>query len=254
MPAMNKFLLGAIATFLLGWFFYAPLGLGTRFVDQLAADANRALANAPNGAAAKLTVDRFGPYYRRLSATAPGLTQQQKIGLSSDLIGTTPGLFAVNWTDARPGATTNIAVAADTGTAPTAEAVNQCQQQVDAAISGKTISFASGGAVLTAPSQLLLDDIAAALGPCNDTRVEVAGHTDAAGGTGRNMRLSEERANVVVESLMTRGIPAARLVPKGYGETKPVDTGATPEAYTKNRRIAFSVAGAGADPAPTGKN
>jgi outer membrane protein OmpA-like peptidoglycan-associated protein len=138
--------------------------------------------------------------------------------------------------------------AVDTGAA-TASAVADCQGKVNAAINGKTINFTTSGSVITADSNPLLDAIATDLKACNGTTVEVSGHTDKRGGDAANQRLSENRANAVVEALVQRGVPVGRLQPKGYGETKPLDAADTQEAYTKNRRIDFSVNATAAAPA-----
>ncbi len=131
----------------------------------------------------------------------------------------------------------------------TTEAVADCQTKVNTAINGKTINFTTGGSVITADSNPLLDAIATDLKACNGTTVEVSGHTDKRGGDAANQRLSESRANAVVEALVQRGVPVARLQPKGFGETKPLDAADTQEAYTKNRRIDFSVNASAAAPA-----
>ncbi len=131
----------------------------------------------------------------------------------------------------------------------TAEAITDCQTKVNAAVAGKNINFTTGGSVIAADSNPLLDAIATDLKDCAGTSVEVSGHTDRAGGDAANQRLSESRANAVVEALVKRGVPVDRLTPKGYGETKPLDPAETPEAYAKNRRIEFSVAASAAAPA-----
>jgi outer membrane protein OmpA-like peptidoglycan-associated protein len=123
----------------------------------------------------------------------------------------------------------------------TAEAVGACQTKVNDLIKGKTINFTSGGSAIAPDSMALVDSVAAELKNCAGTTIEVAGHTDAQGNDGFNQRLSEERANSVVAALVAEGIPTTRLAPKGYGETKPLDTANTPEALAKNRRIEFSV-------------
>jgi OmpA-OmpF porin, OOP family len=135
--------------------------------------------------------------------------------------------------------------AAPAASAPaTAAAVQSCQADVDKVITGKTINFESGKAVIKADSLPLLDALATASKDCAGTQIEVAGHTDQQGNDGFNLRLSEERANAVVVALAERGVPKDRLLPKGYGETKLLDQAATPEALAKNRRIEFSVAAA----------
>ena len=135
------------------------------------------------------------------------------------------------------------------GVPATAEAVASCQTKVNEAIAGKTINFTSGGANIAPESQALIDTIAADLKDCAGTAVEVQGHTDASGGDAPNQRLSEARANSVVQALVDKGVPTDRLNPKGYGETQPLDPAGTPAAYAKNRRIEFKVAATGAAPA-----
>jgi OmpA-OmpF porin, OOP family len=133
-----------------------------------------------------------------------------------------------------------------------AEAVKNCQADVDGVIKGKTINFTSGGAGIAPESIVLIDALATSLKLCAGTTVEVAGHTDVTGGDGPNQRLSEERANAVVQALVQRGIPTNRLLPKGFGETKPLDPALTAAAHAQNRRIEFVVAAAVAA-TPTGQ-
>ncbi len=130
--------------------------------------------------------------------------------------------------------------------APMAAAVNDCQTKVNAIIAGKTINFASGGATIAADSIPLVDALGTELKACAGTAVEVAGHTDASGNDVANQKLSEARANAVTQALVERGVPTDRLMPKGYGETAPLDPANTPAAYAKNRRIEFKVAAAAA--------
>lgn len=126
--------------------------------------------------------------------------------------------------------------------AATSAAVTSCQTAVNDTIKGKTINFASGGATIAVDSAPLIDAVAKALKDCAGTTIEVGGHTDVTGGDAANQRLSEKRANSVVEALVDKGIPATRLTPKGFGETSPLDTTATAAANAVNRRIEFTVA------------
>ncbi|MGI2031180.1 peptidoglycan -binding protein [Rhizobium panacihumi] len=72
--------------------------------------------------------------------------------------------------------------------------------------------------------------------------LRVDGHTDNAplSGTGRyrdNWELSSARATSVVKYLITKGVPANRLVAAGFGEFQPIAEGDTPEVRSQNRRI-----------------
>ena len=130
----------------------------------------------------------------------------------------------------------------------TAEVVQNCQSKIDGIIAGKTINFVTGGATIAPESIALIDSLATELKPCAGTSVEIAGHTDVTGGTAANQRLSEERANSVVSALVERGVPSQRLLPKGMGETAPVDSAMNSAAHAKNRRIEFKVAATAATP------
>ena len=60
-----------------------------------------------------------------------------------------------------------------------------------------------------------------------------------------NLKLSQERANNIVNYLATKGIPAERLVAKGYGPTHPVAPNFLPDGSDneagreQNRRTEF---------------
>ena len=72
-------------------------------------------------------------------------------------------------------------------------------------------------------------------------RVEVAGHTDDRGSHAYNLDLSQRRAQAVLDYFVQMGIDAARLVPKGYGETAPVADNATEAGRAENRRVELRI-------------
>jgi OmpA-OmpF porin, OOP family len=67
--------------------------------------------------------------------------------------------------------------------------------------------------------------------------LEVQGHTDDQGSDDYNLKLSQRRAETVVAYLGLFDIDTNRLVPKGYGEFKPVMPNTTEEERAKNRRV-----------------
>ncbi len=71
--------------------------------------------------------------------------------------------------------------------------------------------------------------------------IEIGGHTDSQGSNQYNQSLSERRAKAVVDYLIKGGINSSRMTWKGYGETKPIATNATPEGRQKNRRTEFKI-------------
>ncbi|MDD4356636.1 MAG: OmpA family protein [Smithellaceae bacterium] len=68
-------------------------------------------------------------------------------------------------------------------------------------------------------------------------KLEVQGHTDDQGSDDYNLKLSQRRAETVVAYLGLFNIDTGRLVPKGYGESKPVMPNTTEEGRAKNRRV-----------------
>jgi OOP family OmpA-OmpF porin len=68
-------------------------------------------------------------------------------------------------------------------------------------------------------------------------RVEV--HTDSDGDDAANQTLSEKRALAVAKALIAKGVDCKRLIPVGFGETKPVAANDTPENKAQNRRTVF---------------
>lgn len=70
-------------------------------------------------------------------------------------------------------------------------------------------------------------------------KLEISGHTDADGSDVSNMTLSQARSESVKSYLVSSGIVATRLVAKGYGESKPVDSNETAEGKANNRRVEF---------------
>ncbi|MBZ0217930.1 MAG: peptidoglycan -binding protein [Fimbriimonadaceae bacterium] len=71
--------------------------------------------------------------------------------------------------------------------------------------------------------------------------IRVDGHTDARPIQSErfpsNWELSSARAIAVVRHLISRGVPAKRLVAAGFGEFQPIDQSGTEAAFRTNRRI-----------------
>ena len=78
---------------------------------------------------------------------------------------------------------------------------------------------------------------------CPGLKIEIEGHTDSEGTPERNQRLSDRRAQAVVDFLIKRGVDQAQLQAIGYGETRPLAPNDTTENRAKNRRIEFTVRG-----------
>lgn len=72
-------------------------------------------------------------------------------------------------------------------------------------------------------------------------RIELRGHTDNSGTREFNQRLSEARAQAVVEYLVAHGVERSRLSASGYGESMPIDSNDTPEGRSRNRRVEYLI-------------
>ena len=77
--------------------------------------------------------------------------------------------------------------------------------------------------------------------------IEFSAHTDSKGSPSYNLKLSQARAESVVNYIKEKGISPERVVAKGYGETMPVapntndDGSDNPEGRKKNRRVEFKI-------------
>ncbi|MFN7145487.1 MAG: OmpA family protein, partial [Myxococcota bacterium] len=105
------------------------------------------------------------------------------------------------------------------------------------------IYFDTNKATIKKVSYGLLDEIAAVIQKNPDIRViEVSGHTDTVGNDTFNLNLSQSRASAVVKYLVEKGgVDPSRLVARGYGETRPVDSNDTEAGRAMNRRVEFNI-------------
>jgi len=99
------------------------------------------------------------------------------------------------------------------------------------------IYFDTDKATLKPESEVALEHILELMKGNATLKVEVQGHTDNTGTPAHNLPLSDQRASAVTGWLVSHGIAAARMSPKGYGETLPVGDNKTPEGRAKNRRV-----------------
>ena len=74
-----------------------------------------------------------------------------------------------------------------------------------------------------------------------EMKVELSGHTDNVGSAEYNKRLSMQRAQVVMNYLLKKGIKKSRMKAMGYGFDRPIDTNETDEGRAHNRRTEFTI-------------
>ncbi len=113
--------------------------------------------------------------------------------------------------------------------------------EANASIVLKNIFFDVNKFELKTESQAELDKLVQLLTENPTIKIEIGGHTDNVGKPADNLALSNNRAKAVINYLATKNIPAARLIAKGYGETKPVADNKTEEGRALNRRTEMKI-------------
>ena len=104
------------------------------------------------------------------------------------------------------------------------------------------VQFDTNKATIKKVSDALLDEVGQVLREHPELlKLEVQGHTDSKGAPKLNQKLSQDRAESVKKALIKRGIGEGRLVPKGYGQDKPIADNNTDEGRAKNRRVQFVI-------------
>jgi chemotaxis protein MotB len=103
-----------------------------------------------------------------------------------------------------------------------------------------SVLFKSGEAILQPQSTEALAAVAQVLSQVENP-IQVEGHTDnipiSSPNFPSNWELSSSRAGSVVRLFNERGVPAARMVAIGYADNRPVDTNATLDGRSRNRRV-----------------
>lgn len=111
----------------------------------------------------------------------------------------------------------------------------------DKVINLKGVTFEFNKTRLRPDAQTILDWATNILKKYPDMKVEVAGHTDSVGGDSYNQKLSEGRAQAVMQYFTEHGVPADQLTAKGYGETNPIADNKTADGRELNRRVELRI-------------
>ena len=103
-----------------------------------------------------------------------------------------------------------------------------------------TITFAFDQYELTPEAKMGLDENLERLSSQPDLSIVIQGHTDSIGTEDYNQKLSEQRAQVVHEYFISKGVSPERMQTVGYGESRPAADNSSAQGRALNRRTEIS--------------
>jgi outer membrane protein OmpA-like peptidoglycan-associated protein len=99
------------------------------------------------------------------------------------------------------------------------------------------VLFASGQAQLVEGARSSLEEVVDLLQTEPDKKIRVEGHTDSLGDAETNLKLSAQRAEAVLEALVSMGVAKDRVTAMGMGEDFPIASNDDEEGRARNRRV-----------------
>ncbi len=100
-----------------------------------------------------------------------------------------------------------------------------------------SVYFDPGSAAVSPQGQAILDAAARTYRDGKPIIMVVIGGSDSTGSAGGNLRLSQVRADNVLQGLVARGIPVERFQVLAKGETEPAVPAPEGTAEPRNRRV-----------------
>lgn len=210
--------------------------------DAGAAVAARAVAEAKAAADAKSQAEAAA---RRIEAESMAAKQAIEVEVRRKAQAEATAAAAKAAADAETSRKAEVdAAAARVAAAAAAEAKAKadllaCQNTVRTAAGSTRVLFEFASATLANEGVSALARLADTLKACPNISIRVEGHTDNNGDLTRNQRLSESRAQSVVDALSRAGVQASRLAAIGFGQTKPLVANDNERNRARNRRIEF---------------
>ena len=218
---------GAVLTGASAYLLADPMSSG--FVERLEKRTEAAIAEADGSGVTARFTNEIGMHSRHPLLSGGEALDEATRAKVARAVSEVPGIGGITWSDG--------STRAESGE-PTYQPLH-CQEDVEGLLRTRSIRFEEASSDLLPASQMLLDEVAEALRPCLGSIIAITGHTDQQGTEPGNLALSMERARVVREALVRRGIPRDGLRASGVGSSRPVE-GLAP-SDPANRRIEFSV-------------
>lgn len=106
-------------------------------------------------------------------------------------------------------------------------------------LADKVINFPSASSQLQEPALSFLKELGKFLQqhPEHWQKMDVEGHTDKKGKLEYNMKLSQDRADAVRKVILDQGVEQAKVSAHGFGPTRPLKDGDSPDILALNRRV-----------------
>lgn len=113
--------------------------------------------------------------------------------------------------------------------------------KIGSKIALRNIFFDTGKSTLRSESNAELERLVKLMKDVPRLKIEISGHTDNTGSASLNDKLSQERAEAVVNYLKSKGVAADRMTAMGYGSSRPIASNGNAEGRQENRRTEFEI-------------
>jgi outer membrane protein OmpA-like peptidoglycan-associated protein len=105
------------------------------------------------------------------------------------------------------------------------------------------VLFATGKADLNTDAKIALAKLTGIVLNYPSLKLAIGGYTDSTGTADFNMKLSQARADTVLDYLAGQGLDSGALSSQGYGVNDPVADNSTAQGRQKNRRVEIVISG-----------
>jgi outer membrane protein OmpA-like peptidoglycan-associated protein len=105
------------------------------------------------------------------------------------------------------------------------------------------VLFSTGKSDINTDAKIALARLSGIVLNYPSLKLAIGGYTDSTGTADFNMKLSQDRADSVLDYLVTQGLDSSVLSAQGYGMEDPVDDNSTASGRRKNRRVEIVVSG-----------
>ncbi|WP_373511307.1 OmpA family protein [Persicitalea sp.] len=100
-----------------------------------------------------------------------------------------------------------------------------------------TLPFSQSDSSLTSEARSALDTLTNFMMERTDLKFRLFGHTDNVGDFDKNISLSQQRATIARDYLVSKGIEVNRVETQGYGPTRPLASNNSETTRRQNRRV-----------------